>query len=57
MTDFAWIKTLEIKTFMLFNQDFANKTISSFFFFFLIVEAYLLVIQAKKQKQELKYIQ
>ena len=42
---------------MPFNQDFANKTILSFFFFFLIVEAYLLVIQTKKQKQELKYIQ
>ena len=33
MTDFAWIKTLQIKTFMLFNQDFANKTILSFIFF------------------------
>ena len=33
------IKTLEIKTSMLFNLDFANNTIlSCFFFFFLITD-------------------
>ena len=36
------IKALEIKTFMLFNLDFANSTILSCFFF-LIIELYFLI--------------
>ena len=37
-------KTLYIKTFMLFNLDFANNTIlSCFFFFFLIIDLYFLI--------------
>ena len=38
------IKALEIKTFVLFNLDFAKNTIlSSFFFFFLIINLYFLI--------------
>ena len=37
-------KTLEIKTSMLFNLDFADNTISScFFFVFLIIDLYFLI--------------
>ena len=38
------IKALEIKTYMLFNLDFANNTIlSCFFLFFLIIDLYFLI--------------
>ena len=41
---FESIKTLEIKTSMLFNLDFANNTIlSCFFFFFLILDLCFLI--------------
>ena len=41
---FESIKALEIKTSMLFNLDFANKTILSwFFFFFLIIDLQFLI--------------
>ena len=41
------IKTLEIKTSMLFNLDFTSKTISScFFFFFLIIDFSILAVIA-----------
>ena len=41
---FESIKALQTKTYMLFNLDFANNTISScFFLFFLIIDLYLLI--------------
>ena len=41
------IKVLEIKSFMLFNLDFANNTIfSCFCFLFLIVNLYFLIFAA-----------
>ena len=44
MTITESIKALEIKTFMLFNLDFANKSIlSPFFFFFLIIDLHFLI--------------
>ena len=40
------IKSLEIKTFMLFNLDFANNTfLSCLFFFFLIIDLYFLIAE------------
>ena len=44
------IQALEIKTSMLFNLDFASKTISSYlFFFFLIIDLYFLIPAAIAQ--------
>ena len=41
---FESIKALEIKTYMLFNLDFARNTIlSCFFFFFLIIYLYFFI--------------
>ena len=38
------IKALQIKSYILFNLDFANNTISPcFFLFFLIIDLYLLI--------------
>ena len=48
-TNSSWLiiestKALEIKTFILFNLDFANNIFSScFFFFFLIINSYFLI--------------
>ena len=44
-------KALEIKTYMLFNLDFANNTILScfFFFFFLIIYLYFLILAVVSQ--------
>ena len=43
-------KALYIKTFMLFNLDFANNTIlSCLFFFFLIIDLYFLIPAAIAQ--------
>ena len=44
------IKALEIKTFMLFDLDFANDTIlSCFFLIFLIIDLYFLILAAIAQ--------
>ena len=43
MTKFESIKSLEIKTFMLFNLDFANDIILCFFLFFLFIDLYFLI--------------
>ena len=43
MTNFWSVKFLEIKTFILFNWDFASNTILSCFFFFLIMDLYFLI--------------
>ena len=44
------IEALEIKTFMLFNLDFAHKMIlSELFFFFLIIDLYFLIPAAIAQ--------
>ena len=54
-TNLSWlitesIKALEIKTFILFNLDFANNTIwSCFFFFFSIIDFYFLIPAAIAQ--------
>ena len=43
---FGLFKALEIKTFMLFNLDFASNTIlSCFYLFFLIIDLYFLIAQ------------
>ena len=47
---FEWTKSLEIKTFVLFDLDFANNTtLSWFFFFFLIIDRYFLIPTAIAQ--------
>ena len=50
MTNNKSIKALEIKTFMLFDLDFANDTIlSCFFLIFLIIDLYFLILAAIAQ--------
>ena len=47
---FGLFKALEIKTFMLFNLDFASNTIlSCFYLFFLIIDLYFLIPAAIAQ--------
>ena len=44
------MKALEMKTFMLFNLDFANNTtLSCFFIFFLVIDLYYLITTAIAQ--------
>ena len=50
MTKYESVKSLEIKTSMLFNLFFANGTIlSCFFFFFLVIDLHFLIPAAIAQ--------